>query len=317
MPLVLTHKARKPKWQDTRPPEKELRDAYAIAAANETAFSRAFLRFTRDLMSPAIMRDIARAVRSDRVEAAVNALPVLEASDILRERFERAYLKIVQEAGQDEINRQKWRFQFEVIEKRIEARFGGPVPINPFSILWIKQQAAKRVREITDAQQDNVRNVVLRGFSQGLRGPVITQQIEQEVGLLEREQKAVERRYQSALAQGVQPEKADRDRAKYATSLLRKRGQRIARTETIDAQAQGRNDAWALAKEQGMVPAGTKREWVAATESDRTCPICLELDGQQVDLGEPYDSAVLGIAIQRPTAHPGCRCVEILVFPGG
>ncbi len=309
MPLVTVHKAlrprkARPRWQDTRPPEKELRDAYAIAASHEERFSRAFLKFTRDLMTPEVLRDVGRAVRADNPEEAVNALPVIEARDKMRESFERAYAEIIQEAGQAEANRHKWKFRFEPVEKRVEARFGGPVPINRFSIRWILERAAELVREVTEKQQANVRKIVLRGFSQGLRGPAIRKQIEQEVGLLEREQNAVERRFQSALEMGVPREKAERDRGRFAKSLLRKRGQRIARTETIEAQAQGRNDAWQLASEQGLIPPEITREWVAATASDRTCPICLDLDGQRADLGEPYFSNVLGRPIMHPAAHP-------------
>lgn len=310
MPLVTVHKSirrkRKPRWQDTRPPDEELRDAYAIAANHEAAFSRAFMRFTRDLMTPGVMREIGRAVRADSAEDAADVLPVLDASDKMRESFERAYAEIVQEAGQAEANRQKWRLPFEV-EKRVEAQFGGRVPINPFSLKWIQEHAAKLIvgpAGIVQRQQDNVRKIVFRAFEQGLRGPAILRQIGDEVGLLEREQNAVERRFQSALELGVQPAKAQRDRGRYAASLLRKRSQRISRTETIEAQAQGRRDSWQLAQEQGMVPAETKRKWVAATESERTCPICLELDnGEPVGFDEPFDSAILG-PVQRPPAHP-------------
>ncbi len=317
MPLVLVHKAvrapkRRPEWQDTTPPEPELRDAYAIAARHETAFSRAFLRFTRDLMSPEAMRGIRRALRNDTPEDAVRSLPMLEASDKMRESFERAYAEIIQEAGQATANENKWRLQFEV-EKRVEVRFGGVVPINPFSLAWLRLFSSKRIREIGEQQEANVRNVIFRGFKQGRRGPKILEQIEQEVGLLEREQRAVERRFQTALDAGIPEPIANRQRERYAMALLRKRAKRISRTETIEAQAQGRNDAWALAREQGLVTPELTREWIAATASDRTCPICIDLDGQRADIGEPYYSNVLGRAIMRPVAHVSCRCSEILV----
>lgn len=324
MPLVLVHKAlrrkRKPEWQDTRPPEEELRDAYAIAANHEAAFSRAFLRFTRDLMSPEAIAALKIAVRADNPEQAVNALPVLEASDKMRESFERAYAAIVQEAGQAEINRYRWPIRFEVVEKRVEARFGGRVPINPFSLRWIRERAGELIagpKGIIERQQANVRLILFRAFAQGLRGPAILRQIEEEVGLLEREQKAVERRFQTTIEAGVPREIAERQRERYAKRLLRKRAARISRTETIDAQAQGRNDAWQLAREEGLMPDQTLREWVAAMPSDRTCPICKQLDGQKVELGEPYDSAVLGTAVQRPPAHPQCLPGDALVSAVG
>jgi SPP1 gp7 family putative phage head morphogenesis protein len=319
MPLVLVHKAvrrkRKPGYQDTRPPEAELRDSYAIAANNEPAFSRAFLRFTRDLVGPEALAEMRTAVRADSPEEAVRALPALEASDKMRASFERAYREIIQEAGQAEANRHGWPIRFEV-EKRVEARFGGRVPINPFSLRWVEERAGWLIREIVAQQEANVRRILFRSFEQGLRGPAILKQIEEEVGLLEREQRAVERRFQTSLEAGVPREIAERQRGRYAKRLLRKRAERIARTETIEAQAQGRNDSWQLAREEGLMPDDTLREWVAAMPSDRTCPICRQLDGQRVALGEPYDSAVLGTTVQRPPAHPQCRCTEILVFPG-
>jgi hypothetical protein len=222
----------------------------------------------------------------------------------MRAAFESAYVEIIQEAGQAETNRHRWPIRFEVVEKRVEAQFGGGVPINRFSLRWIQEHAGALIAQVGEQQQQNVRNIVFRGFAQGARGPAILKQIESEVGLLEREQNAVERRFQSNLAQGVQRQAAERDRERYAGQLLRKRAQRIARTETIEAQAQGRNDAWQLAAEEGLIPPSHTREWVAATESDRTCPICFELDGQRADLNQGYDSAILGTTLRRPPAHP-------------
>jgi SPP1 gp7 family putative phage head morphogenesis protein len=317
MPLIIQKKAvprrRKPEYQDTRPPDAELRDAYAIAANNELQFARAFMRFTRDLMTPSAMAAIGRAVRADSAAAAVRALPVLEAADDMRDRFERAYGTIIQEAGQAEANRHKWKFKFE-IAKRLEGLFGGRVPPNPHSLKWIRERAGAAIADTTKKQQANVRKIVERSFEQGLRGPEVVQQIEAEVGLLAREQDAVERRFQSNLNQGVSPSAAKRDRDRYAASLRTKRAERISRTETIEAQSQGRRDSWKLADEEGLIPPGTEREWAAATESDRTCEICLDLDGQKVALNESYDSAVLGEKVDRPPAHPNCRCTEILDF---
>ena len=99
--------------------------------------------------------------------------------------------------------------------------------------------------------------------------------------------------------------------AKYSDRLLRQRAMNIARTETITASNQGQSELWKQAVEKGQLDPTTKRVWIAAM-SERTCPICMELDGQERGLEESWILPAGG-EVYGPTAHPQCRCTTGLM----
>jgi hypothetical protein len=91
-------------------------------------------------------------------------------------------------------------------------------------------------------------------------------------------------------------------RQKFARDMRRQRANTIARTETIEAQAVGLESSWNQAQEEGLIEEGTKKKWLSFDDS-RTSNICLGLDGQTVDMGEPFASPIVG-EIDHPPAHP-------------
>ena len=72
----------------------------------------------------------------------------------------------------------------------------------------------------------------------------------------------------------------------------------ISRTETIRAYREAAHQA---ALEQSGILRGWR--WCAAKQ-DRTCPVCLALDGQEFPLE------------QRMISHPNCRCVQLFLVDG-
>lgn len=76
----------------------------------------------------------------------------------------------------------------------------------------------------------------------------------------------------------------------------------IARTEVMRAANYGRYSAW---KRSGVVKG---KEWVTAWD-DRTCDICMGLDGERRRLDAPFS-----IGVMMPPAHPNCRCTAVPVF---
>ena len=75
------------------------------------------------------------------------------------------------------------------------------------------------------------------------------------------------------------------------------RPQMIARTETIRLSNEGLMDLWKANDVE-------KYQFVAAW-SDRTCPICMGLDGRIFKVSE----AIRGV--NQPDIHPQCRCTTI------
>lgn len=303
--LILKERSRR-RWQDTRPPEAELRNSYAIADRHVDRFSALFPRVLGRIIDREPFIDaFARGQLEDSVRSIAWDGP---AWDGFNDSLVEILGSIVLESGRAEQRRLKLPFSFDVV------KILNPPPPNPFSLDWIFTQSADLVKTISNSTQQGIRLRVSRAFEQGIRADRLLSEIENDIGLLDREHRAVERRKSLLLDEGVSEKRADAMARRYAKQLLRKRINRIARTETANAQAQGQHDAWRLGIESGDIDRSAQREWVAAGFSARTCPICLELDGKVVSVSEPFDSAIVG-TVMRPPAHVMCRCTTALVLP--
>lgn len=321
MPIVRVAKAR-PAYVDAPVPNADHRREHAIVATHGPAFTRAFMRLSRSILTPTITKDLLAAMEDmergkKTLEEVVAVVPWFDPLDpdsvatwnLFGESLKRAITATVEDAGESEFRAQGWPLKFEVT-KAEEFR----VPVNPFSIRWIEDRAAKLIVGVSDEQRALVRQIIAEGFAAGERPQNILAEIALVVGLTPRESAAVERRFETMIEADVPEEKARVATERYSNQLLKKRAQRISRTETIEAYSQGLDDSWQLADEAGFVPAATMQEWVEIANSARTCIICRDLGGQRVPLGQPFMSAILG-EVDRPPSHPHCRCSKVLVFP--
>ena len=188
------------------------------------------------------------------------------------------------------------------------------VPPNPRSIAWIKAQAARRVVEVSNEQQELMRWILSFGYSRAERPEVMMRKIRQVVGLTQRQSTAVFNRWAQVNAETGSDELADAAAEKYRDQQIAYRAENIARTENRDATEQGRQDAWLIAQDEGLLPASTKRRWTSLPASFRLCEACEDMDGQTVGLNAPFYSEVLAMEVDRPTLHPSCRCSVVLEF---
>ena len=104
---------------------------------------------------------------------------------------------------------------------------------------------------------------------------------------------------------------------RYAEHLIMLRSLTIARTETLVAAHAGLQEAWAQAKELGLLPDTARQFWIV-TPDDRLCPICVEIPGMNPDgraLDEDFETPE-GPVDAPPAPHPNCRCTISLAFPG-
>jgi len=336
---VRIFKRRRQKWYKPDPGTPEGRDAYKIAAKHEGAFARAFLAALREMFDTAkVERDLKRAVRTGSPVQVLEAVPTAqdEESPIwesFREKILRAYSTVMTEAGRDAAERMNKKFKTkvwfsvdpepvpektEVVKAREDvaaAARGMMVPVNPYSVKWMEERSTHLIREISKSQREVVTDILADSFERGLRAEEVFDEIKENVGLTKRWNKAVVNRKEALRTAGFSETEVQEKGARYRDELLGKRAQMIARTETITAQAQGRNDAWRVAQESGALPE-VQRRWLSAGPSgnpEAPCEICLELDGKTAKLNEPYESMYIG-AVEMPgeEAHPGCRCTETL-----
>ena len=193
------------------------------------------------------------------------------------------------------------------------------VPINPYSKAWMRTRSLGLVTEgITGPQRKVVQDILFETLSSGVRAESAYSTIRDNIGLTQREYGAVANRRALMEAAGFPKDKIDAAAGKYTQKLTRKRAERIARTETIRAQAQGRADSWKVARDSGVLPQ-VVRKWISTPPSPnpgRPCEVCLDLDGKTAGLDEPYDSLFLG-TVEGPPAHPNCLPGDTLITARG
>lgn len=320
----------RPAWQDADPGSKEGRDAYAIAAKYQSTFSKAFLEAIRGLITPEISKDFIKAYKTGSITAAVNSIPYFTENpeenvwEKFTDKLGTAYGTVIQAAGDDatrdlnkefdvdlEFNTLPPEPEVEVLKSREDVRraaAGMTVGVNPYSVKWIETRGLELVTQSITAQQKTViTNIIQDAMEIGARPTDALTSIKANIGLTARDAGAAAKRQALHLEAGLPLERANALTAKYQNKLLTARAERIARTETIAAQAQGRKAAWQVAKDSGNLPS-VQRRWMAPPPSpnpNRPCEICLELDGKTAPLDEPYESLFIG-PIEGPPAHPSC-----------
>lgn len=180
---------------------------------------------------------------------------------------------------------------------------------NPYAVRWIEQHTADLVTAVTEESRRAIQTIVLEGFQQHAPPRRFAIRIREWIGLTERQMKSATNYWLRLNESAVRSARgADEMADTYAHRLLRQRALTIARTETIAAAAGGTQASFIAARDAGLVAPGTKRVWIAAAGSRRTCPICMGLNDQQAAMDEPFQSRYDGSYHFLPPAHVSCRC---------
>lgn len=181
----------------------------------------------------------------------------------------------------------------------------------PRSLQYASERAASLVSRIDEGQRRAIRAVVSRAISEGGNPREIAPVIRQVIGLDERQARALMNRRRKMFEQGWSPSRIERETRAYTSRALRTRAETIARTEVMDAMNAGVQDGWNTFADAGVIDSAmVVQEWIVSFD-DRTCTICLPLDGEQVPLDGVFSSGD-----DRPPAHPRCRCTLGLVTLG-
>ena len=189
---------------------------------------------------------------------------------------------------------------------------------NPNSLAFAQRRAAELVTSIDAMTRDSIRRAIIDAFNEQLDYRATARRIKSVVGLHPQWAKAVtnyEKREYARLVKGGMKEATARARAielstRYSDSLKSKRATMIARTEIQIAQNEGRQEGWKQAAEQGYVDIESQKMWIIA-QDERTCDICLDLDGEIVPWNETFSSGH-----ETPgRVHPNCRCTMVIIPP--
>ena len=192
--------------------------------------------------------------------------------------------------------------------------------INPRAQAWAGQRSATAVRGITAEARRAVRNILARGFAEGIPHGQMARMLRSVIGLTEGQANAVMNLRASILKNpgkliragkvpirvpkaGFTEAALERRLKSYSRRLLNRRAYTIARNETMTAANIGQHQLWQQAQEQRLLRSTQVKEWIV-TPDDRLCEICEPLNGSAALLNEPFED----IGVQSPPAHILCRC---------
>lgn len=183
----------------------------------------------------------------------------------------------------------------------------------PEAAAWASTEAGKLVVEIVESQRKVIRTMISDDTA-GAKPPAsIARDLRDVVGLTLEQSGWVRNHRQSEVARLIGENKtfdqavslADKSTERYQKRIHRYRTETIARTETLRASNEGRNEAWRQGVEEGFINPGASKQWSAELDG-RVCEECAPLDGEIVKLNEEF-------SMGDPPVHPNCRCTVLLV----
>ncbi len=295
-------------------PRRLQRILQAIADRHIGAVEQAFLDSLDAAVGRVDTQRLLSALRSGDLTEAVEAIGVTNIETEMRRRVFAALHAASTEAA---------RASAQGTGIGVDLRFD---LVNREAVRWAKRRGAMLVREVTHSARNNIRGLV----ANGLRGvftvretavairPLLQAAAKRTLGLTQKQYQWVEN-YRTELSgqmratervrageditevarelhkrpetvrkwirQRLTPELVERRVEQYAARKLRERALTISRTETMDAQSAGQRIMWRAAESQGLMT---------------------------FDIGvKQYYDTPAGRLIG-PTAHPKCRCTEVV-----
>jgi hypothetical protein len=244
-----------------------------------------------------------KALKLNDIEGALNAIPwdvlqklTITISPILRQ---------VLEAAAD--------LTAQSLPKGVDIGFD---VTNPEAVKWIKAHAAELIKKnIMPTSQQAIRDIIRRGFEEGMSPRQMAEYIKEQIGILPKHAEAVET-YRKLILQKFKDrglitaeQDAQRLAAQYAQKLIKYRATVIARQETMTAANQGQLELWKQGVGEGIITEiDWEREWIVSGD-ERTCTKCMPMNGERAPINGTWKN---GCRI--PTEiHIQCRCVQGLV----
>lgn len=244
--------------------------------------------------------DVAEAIEANRTNLLFERMDWKGAEDELRRGLTPLLRGVYNRAGNAELGRLKLALRLDLN--------------NPYALRWVENYAANRVVQVTGETRLAIRSAMEEAFRSNIPARRTARAIRGLVGLTDQQSKAVMNYWKSLNEDGTLSAQRTNELAdQYARKLLYQRAETIAITETTTAANEGVRQSWDEAGARGLIDTLSRKEWIAAVESPRTCQFCLSVDGQQVPLNEPFQTS--RGPLNGPSAHPRCRCALGLVTP--
>jgi hypothetical protein len=303
--------------------DPEWREMHRAAEQREASLSRLLTAAFGALAARTVLLRIRAALQYGNVEAAIQAVPVMDLL-LLRSAIQEAMERTAQAGARIGLEASPQRFgakaappEVEIavgVSGRIVARLGtsAGLPVAELAY-WARQRAAALVVGITEQTRRAIRETIAQAIQDGLSPARAAKLVENVVGLNTVQARALAKRAAELVERGVSASRREATLARYAARLRRQRAQVIARHELMQAANAGRRAQWAANVKDGVIlPERWEREWVGIVPSDgRTCRYCIGQDGQRAPINGNYPDGSSG-----PPGHTLCRCTESLVRAG-
>jgi len=188
---------------------------------------------------------------------------------------------------------------------------------NPNSLFYAQRRAAELIKSIDEYTRIAVRQIIIESFNDKVDYKTTANRIKNIVGLhpqwadavIKFEKREMRRLQREGFTDAKARSLTEKRTSDYSNRLRSARATMIARTEIQIAQNEGRFESWKQAARQGFVDPAAQKMWIIAND-ERTCDICLELDGEVVGWLDTFSNG-----LERPIAHPNCRCTMKLLPP--
>ena len=299
-----------------------------MSADNERRFAAAFGAILSSLVTPKILADVEAAIRrGDSVDEIIAVIPYFDESDPstfpmwqgFAKGTEKTYASVIEGSIALELQRLRDRLKSGAkTTKALEDDLGfdpGDIEIDPNVLRFIRGKSLTRVVDMSAKEMERVRDILLHGLGIGARPDSMIDEISDTVGLTVMQNQRLRKKVDNSILGGLSKILAEKMRKSDADRIRRSRAQTIARTETNDATTFSLTESWARADEEGLMPPGTKKQWVSFIDSTRTSEQCKDLNNNIVGLKEDFSTiAGGGFTGPRPPAHPNCRSTIVLVF---
>lgn len=293
-----------------------------LANQLEPSLARAFITAVNQITSQAQLLLIATAIEEGRIDDVVRILQIRpETFDLLDAQIRQVFIA----GAAYQIDSVPGKALDPETGARLIVRFGGS---QPRAQQIVAQSGARLVTNITETVRETVRQTVSDALSEsrppravaldlvgrtgasgrrsggviGLSAPQakIVQDIRRALaeGDTDRLREYLrferrDRRFDAAVRRRIAGEamtqtQINRITGRLADRYLQLRGETIARTETIPALNQGRREAVQQMIDRGVIQAfQVKRKWDSSSDA-RTRPMHLQMEGQEVEWGEPF-----------------------------
>ena len=282
-------------------PELPWKAIHRVADTKAGRFREAFLRNRNLIVNPEVQQALEAAFVEGRLDLAELAINWGSIEQPMRESFEDAITDTMRAAG---------RASEATLPTNASLRFD---ITNPAAVEFAKEHSANLVHQISDRSKKGIRRVIRDMFEQGIPPRDAARQIMPHIGLTERQSQSVNNFLDRQLALGVTEDVALKEADRYAGRALRRRATLIARTESIAASNQGQMALWDQAEGAGLLDKEkTFVEWIVTPDDRLDEMICLPMAGQRRRMGARFETGQ-GSMVDKPPAHPGCRCALGLV----